>query len=178
MQRAQSAIDFLTSYGIAILVIAVAIYVVLQLGVFNYKLAPDYCDPSPGIRCVSVAMQGNGTVILLISQSTGGALNLSGAACSALPNSAASGPKYGNVNVLPYATAPSYYPTNALGKGVELYPGQPLPLTVYCYGPGGRSTGKIGNPYSGFVWLNYTYSGLPDTTHSVQEALSFSTKFT
>ena len=50
-RRAQASIDMLIAYGVAILIVSIALYVVLQLGIFNTRLAPTYCNPAPSFAC-------------------------------------------------------------------------------------------------------------------------------
>lgn len=177
-QRAQAALDMLISYGVAILVISVAIYIIVQLGVFNSRLAQSYCNPAPSLICDQIAINDSGAVIVVFTQGTGGTMNITGASCSTLANATTYGPKYGNFFTLPYGSQPSYYPTNALSHGLIVYSSNTTRLTVNCYGPGGLSTGSLGGTYSGFIWINYTYTDLPSNYHAVQQVFSFTTKYT
>ncbi len=68
----------LISYGVAILVISIALYVVLQLGIFNSRLAPTYCNAAPSFICAGVGLATNGNITVIFSQATGGTLNITG----------------------------------------------------------------------------------------------------
>jgi hypothetical protein len=70
--KAQSALDFLTSYAVIILVVTVAVYAVLELGIFNPKLAPSYCNAAPGFTCAAYSIYTNGTMVFVLSQSNHG----------------------------------------------------------------------------------------------------------
>jgi len=177
-RKSQAALDMLIAYGIAILVISIAIYIILQLGVFNQRLAQTYCNAAPSFICDQMAINKTGGLIIIFSQGTGGTINITGASCSTLANTTTYGPKYGNFYTLPYSEASSYYSNNQLQNGLLVYSSNQTRLLVNCYGPGGLSTGSLGSTYSGFVWLNYTYTNLPNNYHAVQQVFSFTAKYT
>ncbi|MEM3227621.1 MAG: hypothetical protein QXK65_01580, partial [Candidatus Micrarchaeaceae archaeon] len=68
--RQQAALDFMVSYGIAILIITIALYIVFELGVFNPKLASIECTPAPSFMCVSFSINTNSVFTILLSQAT------------------------------------------------------------------------------------------------------------
>jgi hypothetical protein len=175
--RGQAAIDFMTSYGIALLVIAIALYVIFQLGIFNYSVAPQYCYSTSALACASYAINSNGELTLLISQSSGGALVINGAACSTAQNAIDTGPRYGNTYVVPPPN-PNFYPSSETKGGITVYPGSTVQIQLYCWGAGGPSKSQVGQLFNGYVWLNYTYSGLPSNSYTVQQALSLSVRYT
>jgi len=54
-KRGQAAIEFLTTYGWAVLVIAIVLVALVWLGVFNVQgQVPDRCTFPTGIKCVDV----------------------------------------------------------------------------------------------------------------------------
>ncbi|HUC38922.1 MAG TPA: hypothetical protein VL944_02215 [Candidatus Acidoferrum sp.] len=175
--RSQAAIDFMTSYGIVILVIMVVIYLILQFGVFSPQVAPDYCTPAPSFSCTGFALFPNGTFDFELSQSLGGSIDITGISCSSEINSTGSGPRYGNIAI---SGAPQYYPTNGFSANTVLFSNTERQFSVYCYGAPGStpSKGILGGTYIGYVWLNYTYLGLPGNYPNVQQVVSFSTKYT
>ncbi len=175
--KAQASIDMLISYGIAILIVTIALYVVLQLGLFNTQLAPSYCESSSYFVCSEAAITPSGNLTIIFSQSTGGTINITGIACASEPNSTINGPKYGNFHVLPYKKASQYYPDSMLANGLMVYPSGTATASVNCYAGGGIAKGGVGNAYSGYVWINYTISALPTTYHSVQQVILFSEKY-
>jgi hypothetical protein len=177
-QKAQAALDMLISYGIAILIISIAIYVVLQLGIFNNRLAPTYCNAAPSFICDGVSINTTGEMTIIFAQSTGGTLNITGIACSNLANTTSIGPKYGNFNVSSYKKAPQFYPTSQLQNGLILYSSNQTRLYVYCYSGPSVAKSNLGNSYTGYVWINYTINTLPNNFHNVQQVISFSAKYT
>ncbi len=178
--RSQAAIDFITSYGFAILIISVAVYAVLQIGVFNYSAAPQYCYAQAPFSCIAYSINSIGAMALVLSQSSGGILTINGIACSGTPNTTRVGPKFGNVNLLPdTGSGASLYPNTNLGAGVTLYPGAQTVLYVNCYNTNlGAATGSIGGTFTGYVWIRYTFSGLPATYNNIALAASLSAKYT
>jgi hypothetical protein len=176
-KRAQVSIDLLVSYGIAILVITIALYTVLQLGVFNSRLAPEYCNATPSFSCDGVALTNNGVLTIIFSQTTGGTMYITGASCSGTQNSVTGGPGFGNVNVLPESVVPSYYPANQLQSGIVAYSGSGTRVTLYCYSGSGVAKGNIGNSFTGTVWINYTLTELPNTLHTVQQLATFTERY-
>lgn len=177
--RAQSAIDFITSYGFVILIIAIAVYVVFQLGVFNYSASPQYCYSSFPFSCLAYAISTNGVLAIVLSQSSGGILNVSGLACATSSNTTKVGPEFGNANVLPYKAKPGFYPNPELNNGIVMYPGTQTLLYTNCYGGSGLPlVGSIGAPFTGYLWVNYTFSGLPSSYHNIGEAVTINVKYT
>jgi len=71
--KAQSAMEYLVTYGWAILVVAVVLSVLFTLGVFNgNNVAPNACLASPGYLCKSAAYDHTtGNVIVTLGQDSG-----------------------------------------------------------------------------------------------------------
>ena len=176
--RSQASIDLIISYGVALLIISITLYVILQLGIFNMRLAPTYCNTAPGFVCVASSISSNGVMTLVFTQATGVTLNIYGAACSTTANTITFGPKYGNYGVLPYTTAPAFYPSNQLKYGLQMYSSNQTRLYIDCYGGSGPAKGTLGTVFTGYVWLNYTVSSLPSNYHPVQQVVSLSQKYT
>jgi len=67
MKKAQAAMEFLMTYGWAILVVLIAIGALAYFGVLNpERFLPETCTVGPGISCddFQVKADGSGTVIL------------------------------------------------------------------------------------------------------------------
>lgn len=182
-QRSQASIDMLIAYGVAILLVSIAMYVVLQLGVFNSRITPTYCNPSPSFTCSAYAINTSGVFTLVFAQATGATINITGIACSNRQNTSSnapsfSAPMYGNINMLPYKAAPQFYPNNQLQNGLLVYPSNTTRVFANCYDSAGIARGPLGNGFSGFVWINYTISTLPGNYYSREQIISFSAKYT
>lgn len=173
----QSAVDFLVAYGFAIIVISVAIYVALQLSIFQPQLVPVYCDAAGGFTCKAFLLSANGTFYITLAQSTGSQLDITGVACSTEVSGSGSGPAYGNTGVVPYSSDISAYPDNSLEGGLTMYTDTAAIVKVYCFSSGGVAGGPLGTALTGYLWLNYTSSGLPSGVHSVENVVHFTAKY-
>ena len=156
-KKAQVAIDFLISYGVAILIITISLIAVIKLGILNPILTPVSCTPSPGFSCGYFYITQNGILTINMSQAIGGTMTIQGIACSSNYNQSGDFPEYGNA----YVTGNSvYYPTGSSpGSGITMYSGTSKTFEVYCYDPNGKATGGIGNLFYGHIWFNYTITG-------------------
>jgi hypothetical protein len=180
-KKSQVAVDFLVSYGIAILIVTVSIYVVLRLGVFGGTLTPSSCNPAPGFGCTDVALSQNGLMIMVFSQATGGAITINGAACSTAINTTGNGPLYGNTKVQASSQFSSGYSGGSFSP-ITMYSGTSASIQIVCFSSsgggigGGVQTSTIGSTQTDYVWLNYTTTGLPSGVYTVQRAFQFTTK--
>ena len=175
-QRSQAAIDFMTSYGVVLLVVTITIFLIFQLGVFSPQFTPDYCNAASSFSCTGYVLLTNGILTFELTQNIGGSITITGMACSSEVNGTGIGPRYGNVNLLGTAA----YPTNGFTKGTVLFSNTAKEFSIYCYNmPGSTAaTGTLGNAFTGYVWLNYTYSGLPANYPTTQQVIAFSTTYT
>ncbi|MEM0094627.1 MAG: hypothetical protein QXF41_01335 [Candidatus Micrarchaeaceae archaeon] len=165
--RLQAAVDFMMSYGIAILIITIAIGIIYKVGVLNPSLTPVSCTPAPGFSCGLFSMNRSGALSIELAQASGAPIIINGVACSSGINQTSMLPAYGNI----YVTSNSaFYPANsypiALGT-LQMYSGTSYTFKAYCYGAGGIATGSYGNVFLGYVWINYTVQGYGRITQQV-----------
>lgn len=176
-KKAQAAIDFMMSYGIALIVIFIAVVIIYNVSVASPALTTMACTPSAGFACEMFALNRSGVLLLQLSQATGGPITVRGAACSSLPNSTSNvlttKPAYGNIKVS--NTIAFYPPYNSPGTGINVYSDGSATLMLYCFSGSGVATGPLGNSYTGYIWLNYTVPGYGNLT---QEIASLSVKYT
>lgn len=176
--KAQAATDFMVSYGMAFVVIAVTLYIVFHLAFFNQRLAPTYCTASPSFSCTAYTLNKTGAFIVVLSQAAGGTVNINAAACSSSVNAIGDAPAYGNVNVITYTYGSKYYPSNSnLQSTLSIPSGSLAMFKANCYNEKGIATGQAGSAFTGYLWINYTYSLLPSANSVVQRVISFSAKF-
>jgi hypothetical protein len=93
-------------------------------------------------------------VSIQLSQSLGASINIQGIACSTAINATGNKPLYGNIyvsNSITFYTSP--FSTNTIYSGAS-----PV-FKLYCYSSSGKATGYAGNPFIGYIWLNYTIPG-------------------
>ncbi len=152
--KAQSAMEYLMTYGWAILIIAVVLAALFELGVFNgSNLAPQACIAQAGFVCKNPVYTANGIGITfgqtagrdyygdwIFVASQGEALNQNG-----IP-----------INFTCAATGCA----NAVPVGV-LVPGQIVGVdfnaSKFAYGQI-PANAPIGTPFAGYVWLGYCFS--------------------
>ncbi len=163
--KAQSAMEYLMTYGWAILIIAVVLGALFSLGVFKGTVG-SHCIAVPPFTCQTPTMTTAGVVSVPIGVATE-SINVYAAACS----SASSGtgyPLYGNIGVSPAGN-------NALSTVAPSLGGTPLPTTpsgpvvlnagtietliVSCLSSNtalAATSYPIGSSFTGTIWLNYT----------------------
>ena len=174
--KAQSAIDYLISYGSALIIIAAAIYIIASSGVLTPYLSGSTCTPSPGYICNAYAINATGVMNVKLAQVTGVTLKINGAACSTTPNTTnASLPEYGNVHIKNYSSDSSAYPGNYLANPMILASDSSNSIYVYCYGSGGIDKSKSGNIFNGYLFINYTVEGLH--TNNYAKIVQVTTKY-
>ncbi len=170
--KGQAAIDFLVSYGIVLIALAITIIILFKISIGNSYTSSPYCNPSPGFSCGFFTINAfSGVLNVQIDQATGGPITVSGLACSSDLNASGNLPEFGNVQV----TANSvYYPQGGFVQNT-LYSGSAKTFTLYCYGSGGIATGQLGNAFTGYVWMNYT---IPNYGQRTQLIATVNAKYT
>ena len=173
--KLQSSIDFLSSYGIAIIVLIS----LLGAAFLIIKSQPTYyCTSPPDFNCDYATMNPNGFLLVKISQAISEPILINGVACADQQNTTSDTPKYGNVAV---GHSNSFYPVQ-LGVSGDYAPGNYINsgasyvFYVNCYqAGGGLAAGKPGAQFSGYLWLNYT---IPNYGKQVQKIATFTTTYT
>lgn len=169
MFKLQSAMEYLMTYGWAILIIAVVLGALFSLGVFNTgSLLGTSCIAAPGFLCQNPVLGTTGNLVMTIGQSTGSAFYNVGLGCAAtatsagLPNPTTAlvqANTIGAANTLPANQANA----NAALTGtiMTLVSGQTISISGFkCYDTTGTalSAPAIGTTFSGGIWMNYTLS--------------------
>ena len=172
--RGQAALDFLISYGVAILAIGIAIIALYKIGLNNSYTAMPYCNPTAEFSCGSFSINSvSGILSLSLAQDTGAQIEINGIACAADANSIGDTPGEGNI----YVTANSLYYLGMVFSKNSMYSGMQMQFEVPCYGPGGVvATGQLGSSFTGYIWLNYTSPGY--RVPQIQQIASINAKYT
>lgn len=158
--KGQSAIEYLTTYGWALLVTAVVLAAFFSLGLFSNQLSGTQCIPAVGFLCQAPILSTSGYLSFIFGQNTGQVLYNVELACVSsvdslgLPtNSIAWQALQANgIMVSPV--------TNSLVNNAEtLISAQSLAVTqMRCYDSSGNLLGTvpIGQQYTEIIWMNYT----------------------
>lgn len=146
--KLQSAMEYLLTYGWALLVLAAVLAVIGWL-LFSAPTTPQACILSQGLTCQSATISANGMLQLDLLQSTQDPIRITAIGCttpSSLAYMQGSNPPSNSVNM-------------AVGSNYTFY--------VQCYSNSAPFSGSIGTGYSGTLIINYTdtYSGFPSTVY-------------
>ncbi|HVA83058.1 MAG TPA: hypothetical protein VNF06_02750, partial [Candidatus Aquilonibacter sp.] len=135
--RLQSAMEYLMTYGWAILIIAVVLGVLFQLGVFNFgRLSTASCLAQSGFICSTPLLNASGNLSITLGE-VGTPLTITGVGCT-------------NNNTQPTSSTSLY---------TQLQSNQKSKFIVQCP----LSANKIGTVFTGYIWITYnqgTQSGL------------------
>jgi len=153
MRKGQTAMEYLMTYGWAILIIMVVLAVLFYLGVLNpSSVTPSQCVFPAGFTCVTNQLKTSGKLYLVIGQGTGKTIMITGITCT--QNTSMDFPTSGvisfggnnNVNV---------------SSGSQVTLGNPtfngfVNQTNCTMANGSIMTGTVGGVYNGKIYINYT----------------------
>ena len=135
-KKLQSAMEYLMTYGWAILIVAVVLAVLYQLGFFSgTNFITTSCIAESGFTCQKPVMNATGYVQVDIGQISNGTMTVTGYACTNNTQS------------------PSSF--NTYSGTMALVSGQVQQAVVKCPGVGG----KIGSTFRGYIWIQYNFAG-------------------
>lgn len=144
--KAQSSIEYITTYGWVVLILAIILATLYALGLFTPStFVSSVCILPSGFGCLGAYLTSAGNFIVNLQQSTTSPINVTALGC----NSNASA-----TNMKVYAP-PIYIPIGSNFTG-----------TVPCYGDNSIVfSGSIGTIYRGYIVMNYTdlQTGFPHT---------------
>jgi hypothetical protein len=162
--------DFLTSYGVALVIITAALIVVINVAL-NPPADIAYTSP-PGLTMDFIGLNTSGAVVVKLSQSLGSQITINGVACSSRQSSTGNNPAYGNTAV---NSLGEYYPTVYYSPGNVVYLGTYAIVSAYCYKAGNaRAYGNLGSTFTGYLWINYS---VPGYAPQIEEAASFTAPY-
>ncbi len=135
--RAQSAIEFLMTYGWAIVILLAVVVILFYLGVFNPKtVSPRVCVLPSGFACQDYKIEGSdsvrGALTLVLVQNMGHTISIDEIACSENDT-----PTYTSVNE-------------------ELHSGDRITLNANCTKADGTTPPNVDEYYSGHIYVLYT----------------------
>jgi len=149
--KAQSAMEYLMTYGWAILIIAVVLGALFSLGVFSgSSLLGTSCIATSGFLCQNPILSTSGTLTATIGQENG---------YTAYNAFFYVSPQSSGVNSVGFPTTVSQ--CTSPPSGTTLSSGQTVTISCPNVLP---SPSPIGTSFSGYIWLNYSLtSGGPAT---------------
>ena len=148
LMKSQSAVEYLMTYGWAILIIAVALGALYFLGFLNPSgFVNQQCLLPSGLSCTILQMTTSGVLKINLFQTTSSQINITAIGCNSNNTFA---------NSVPYST----------GNQITLPPGTNTTLTVQCYSGPSSFSSSVGSTFLGYVLINYTepfVAGFPHT---------------
>lgn len=144
MIRSQSALEYLTTYGWAILIMGIVLSSFIYLGVFNPStFVQSQCLLQADFTCLTGQLYQSGSLFVNIQQNTQHTITITGIGCNT--NEAYSEMQSSNT-VLPIGSNATF--------------------TVQCYNSTTAWTGSVGDLFRGYLMVNYTDSqtGFSKTT--------------
>ncbi|MDE1846243.1 MAG: hypothetical protein KGH53_03115 [Candidatus Micrarchaeota archaeon] len=150
VHKAQSAMEYLLTYGWAFLIIAVVLGAMFALGIFNPgQFAGQECILPAGFSCLNYFLSSNGQLIVNLIQATQSPLNITGYNCSSVPT---------------FVLGPNIVVANQIYMPI----GANASLTMTCYNNVGNVLSiQPGQLYVGTLGFNYTESatGFPHVAY-------------
>ncbi len=139
MLKLQSALEYLTTYGWAILIIAIVLVTLFELGLFTPK-PNTQCIIEAGFSCSGYTLNSQGVLEFTLNQQTSNPVNITGIAC------------YENGTLLT-GQAPYNPPSNEVFMPV----GTSTAFYVQCYsGANNKFSGDLGSYFHGSIAIYYT----------------------
>jgi hypothetical protein len=138
--KAQSAIEYLTTYGWAILIVGVVLAALFSLGVFSPStFTGQECLLPAGLSCTNLNLASNGLLTINILQVTQSPINVTAIGCSAN-------------QTMVSMQKPYNPPSNQIFMPI----GSNYTFTTFCYAGSAIYSGKPGSLFNGYLIINYT----------------------
>ena len=134
--KAQSAMEYLMTYGWSILIIAIALVTLFELGLFNTTglSGTSTCIVQTGYLCSSVSLSTNGILSADVGSNYGTTITVSGVTCTT-------------------NSTPSVSSFNGIAP-IKINNGGEVPLSFYCP----LTSNTVGSPFNGKLWILYSDS--------------------
>ncbi|HIH49845.1 MAG: hypothetical protein ABSE71_03025 [Candidatus Micrarchaeaceae archaeon] len=137
-KKAQSAVEYLTTYGWAILIIGITLGALYSLGLFSpSSFISNQCIFPADFGCISNFFYANGLLAINLEQATPSAINITGIGCNAGGNP---------TNMTQYTGA----------NQIFLPIGTNVTFSTNCYANGTIYSSQPGSLYKGYLLVNYT----------------------
>jgi hypothetical protein len=134
--KAQSAMEYLMTYGWAVLIISVVLGVLYGLNIFNLPtFSPNTCVLEGDFSCSNTTLSSTGVLALTVGQSTSSQIYVTAIGCNSIASTAG----------MTTFNTPVFLPT-----------GSNFTTSLQCYSRGAPFSASIGTQYAGYLLLNYT----------------------
>ncbi|MEM3399225.1 MAG: hypothetical protein QXP42_00125 [Candidatus Micrarchaeia archaeon] len=178
-RKGQAAMEYLMTYGWAILVIVIVVAVLFYIGVFNPQ-APIACTfKTPGISCSAYKLATDGTLTLKIGQATGKTITVRAVACTDQTLSTVNDNMNNEVD-----DADCVFTWTELSPGIDIQNGQDAEIIdgttklKCCRGATETEiSGSIGDRYRGKIYVyyaekdtGYTHAAIGDLSAQLEPA--------
>ncbi len=143
--KAQSAMEYLITYGWAIIIIAVVLGALYGMGVFNLNnVVSSQCLLQSGFSCESISMPSSGVLSINLLQATEAPINITAIGCN---------------------TNSTDVTLQSVSPPVTIEIGGNATFAVQCYSGSSPFSGPVGSVFNGYLWINYTNleTGFPGT---------------
>jgi len=138
--KLQSAIEYLTTYGWAFLILAIIIGVFIAAGILSpFRIIGNECILPAGFSCYSTTLYSNGLLVINLFQATQSPINVTAIGCSSTPN---------NIVMTPIYNPPSNQISMPISSNYT--------FSLYCYNGNNIATGSVGTEFQGVLIINYT----------------------
>lgn len=167
-KKAQSAMEYLMTYGWAIIVIVIVLAVLYLFNVFNPSgYVGNTCSPNTKFLCQLPNMNATGALTFTFAQTSGSTEYNLAFACSQATNTITGGPYANQTSPWEYANLSgdliSAKPIVPTAQALSLDSGTVATIRkLQCYDVNGNPLGTalaplpIGTQFSGKVWVEYT----------------------
>ncbi len=138
--KLQSAMEFLTTYGWAFLIIGVVLLALYSIGAFNPNAySAQECILNSGFSCLDFFIAPNGLLTLNLQQSTSSPINITTLDCE-------------QSGVVAHPQKPYNPPSDQIFLPI----GGNYTFYVQCYTTTGAYSGTVSSTFSGELFINYT----------------------
>jgi hypothetical protein len=136
MKKLQSALEYLTTYGWAILIIAIILGAFLYLGVFNPgTFINSQCIMPADFSCLTSVLQQSGVLLVNLQQNTQYTINITSMGCN----------------------TQAIYSTMIIGQnGILTISANKTFSLIQCYNGTTAYSAKPGTVFNGYLLVNYT----------------------
>ncbi|MCL5262269.1 MAG: DUF2341 domain-containing protein [Candidatus Marsarchaeota archaeon] len=154
--KAQSAMEYLMTYGWAILIISIVLAALFALGLFSpATFIHNTCIFPAGFSCLNTEMDSGGNFTINLEQSTSSPINITAIGCNS--NATTS-------HMVSFLSNPI---SLQIGANVTIFGNATTRLR--CWTNSTPFTGRIGSVFNGYLVMNYTdmQSGFPHTVFAL-----------